>query len=175
MASETLGSERPHELIDILKGKLWLLWDSMMEINKDASEQPGREVTGCGQGRKEMVRDIIGRRTSRLADVLGLGRRWKEGSRVIALAISGLGGLPGKQLKQFILYILSFQFLVAVSRKIRVFKSEAWGRDQCWAYELSLTQSTPPHADHAPPFLFSLPLKILVQIPSSGKPTHISP
>lgn len=94
MASETLGSERPHELIDILKGRLWLLWDSMMEINKDASEQPGREVTGCGQGRKEMVRDIIGRRTSRLADVLGLGRRWKEGSRVIALAISGLVGAP---------------------------------------------------------------------------------
>ena len=101
---------------------------------------------------------------------VGLGRRWKEGARVTALAISRLwGGLPWKQC---ILSILSFGFLVA-SRKIRVFKSEAWETDQRWAYELSLT---PEHPTACWPFtLFALlPLTwdLSSKIPSSGKPTH---
>lgn len=52
---------------------------------------------------------------------------------------AGWWGLPWKQPKQYILYTLTFGFLVEVSRKISVVKSEAWGRDLRWAYELSLT------------------------------------
>lgn len=108
---------------------------------------------GLWAGKERDERDVIGRSTSRLAEVSDCG---EDGKRDPCHCFSRqrAGGAPRETAQLFIASTLSFQFLVAVSRKIRVSKSEAWGRDPCWAPDWSPPQSSPPPADHAPPFLF---------------------